>query len=237
MTASSESTPSVRPVVGYVRVSTGSQIDGFGLEVQEAAIRANCEKFGQELVDFHSDEGMSGKLEAYDRPGLSAALLDVKRGCDLIVHRLDRLARTLTLQEAVLKVVWDAGGTVFAADVGVIHQDDPDDPMRTFVRQVMGAVSELERSLIVKRLRDGREAKRLAGGYSGGAPGYGYAAVDGCLVAIPEEQAVLRHIEQLRGEGQSIRGIAADLDSRGIPGPKGGRWGTSAVHRIVSRKV
>jgi DNA invertase Pin-like site-specific DNA recombinase len=56
----------------------------------------------------------------------------------LIVARLDRLARSLTVQEATLGLLWRRGATVFSADNGEVHADDPDDPMRTAIRQVMG---------------------------------------------------------------------------------------------------
>ena len=54
----------------------------------------------------------------------------------LIVGEMARLARELYIQEAVLAMVWDMGGAVFCADTGEVMQDDPDDPMRTAMRQM-----------------------------------------------------------------------------------------------------
>ena len=82
----------------------------------------------------------------------------------LVIARLDRLARALHVQESVLQVAWRVGASVFTIDGGEVLQDDPDDPMRTFLRQVIGGVAQLERSLIAKRMRDGRRAKAEAGG-------------------------------------------------------------------------
>ena len=48
-------------------------------------------------------------------------------------------------------------------NTGEVHRDDPDDPMRTAIRQVMGVFAELDRKLVAKRLRDGRLAKAAAG--------------------------------------------------------------------------
>lgn len=61
-----------------------------------------------------------------------------------------------TTQEALLATVWRRGGRVFVVGLGEVIEDDPDDPDRTFVRQVMGAAAKLERSLIVKRMADGK---------------------------------------------------------------------------------
>ncbi len=40
---------------------------------------------------------------------------------------------------------------VFSADQGEIHEDDPDDPIRTAIRQVMGTFAELDRKTLAKQ--------------------------------------------------------------------------------------
>jgi hypothetical protein len=55
-----------------------------------------------------------------------------------VVARLARLARALTVQKASLAVAWQAGGHVFTADAGEVLRDDPANPMRTALRQVVG---------------------------------------------------------------------------------------------------
>jgi Recombinase-like helix-turn-helix domain len=43
-------------------------------------------------------------------------------------------------------------------------------------------------------------------------------------------------LEQLRGEGTgSLGALAAVLNSRGIPGRRGGRWTATAVWRVMAR--
>jgi DNA invertase Pin-like site-specific DNA recombinase len=60
-------------VVGYVRVSTAEQNEnGYGLEAQEGAIRAECDRRGWTLLEVIRDEGVSGK--SLDRPGIRLAL-------------------------------------------------------------------------------------------------------------------------------------------------------------------
>lgn len=59
--------------------------------------------------------------------------------------------------------VWKNNGRVFTADQGEILQEDPEDPMRTAMRQMMGVFSELEHSMIVARLRAGRKEKAIQG--------------------------------------------------------------------------
>ncbi len=82
-----------------------------------------------------------------------------------MVYRLDRLARDLILQETLLAEITAAGGQVFSTMPGeqAVIEDDPEDPSRRLIRQVLGAVAEYERSLIRLRLRNGRRRKAERG--------------------------------------------------------------------------
>ena len=174
-------------IVGYVRVSTATQAeDGLGLDVQKAALRAWCKANGHRLTSILSDEGISGAKELEDRPGLADALDMIRSGKaqGIVVPRLDRLARDLIVQETILAEVRRIGGEVFSTSPAEASYltDDPDDPSRKLIRQVLGAVSEYERSMVTLRLRNGRRRKAQMGGYASGAPAFGLEARDGDLI-------------------------------------------------------
>lgn len=223
--------------VGYIRVSSQGQLDGFGLDAQEQDVRRCAKTHGLRLIDVFRDEGVSGSTEAVDRPGLAYALERVEVGdaAVLLVPRLDRLARKLTIQEAALAHVWRHGGRVIACDHGEVVRDDPDDPMRTAMRQMMGVFAQLDRAMIVARLRRGREAKRASGGYAAGRPPYGLKAVDGTLREVPQEQAVIQRARVLHSEGLSYREVATRLEADGVAPRSGGRWHPTTVARMVIR--
>lgn len=225
--------------VAYLRISTESQLDGYGLDVQTTAVKAWAKANGCRIVQVCTDEAVSGTTDALDREGLGCALEAIETGkADvLLVPRLDRLARKLTVQEAVLAQVWKLGGRVFTVDAGEIVADDEDDPMRTAMRQMMGVFAELERSMIAKRLRDGRRAKGDAGGYAYGAPKYGQTVVDGELVPHPSESIVVDRIHQMRKDGMSYAAIARTLTDEGVPTKRGGRWQSTTVSRVVDPKA
>jgi DNA invertase Pin-like site-specific DNA recombinase len=179
------------------------------------------------------DEGVSGSQE--QRDGLEDALSAVRfNGADgLVVASLDRLARSLTLQEASLQQVWASGGHVFAVDTGEVLADDPDDPVRTFVRQILGAVSQLEAGMISRRLRRGLEHKAAQGGYAHGAPPYGLVAESGQLIPDPDEQRVVLSMIEMRGTGASLRDIADHLNGTGVGSKRGGTWHPQTVSRVL----
>lgn len=107
-------------VAAYLRVSTDRQAEqGLGLKVQEQAIEAWAEARGHVVVGVYRDQGLSGTREAADRPRLSDAVsvLEAGHAEGIVAARLDRLARSLTVQEAILAAVWKAGAHVFAADI------------------------------------------------------------------------------------------------------------------------
>jgi hypothetical protein len=74
------------------------------------------------------------------------------------VADLLRLARALTVQEVILAQVWAYCAVMFTTDQGEIFRDDPDDPMRTAMRQMAGVLAQLERGMIAFRLRMGKRA-------------------------------------------------------------------------------
>ena len=67
----------------------------------------------------------------------------------MVVRDLDRLARAVGVQEAVLAEVWGKNGVVYTSTPPAeVPRDDPDDPMRTAMRQMRGMFHELDRRLI-----------------------------------------------------------------------------------------
>lgn len=219
-------------VVCYLRVSTAGQVvDGYGLDAQEAAIRQYAANTGCEIVAVIRDEGVSGTLPAHERPGLMQAIgmLGTGDADTLVIARLDRLARDLTTQEAILAQCWALDADVHSADLGLIHEDDPDDPMRTAMRQMVGVFAQLDRALVIKRLRDGRRAKVAAGGKGSGSYPYGWSRHG----AVQSEQRVLAYVRRLRSMGQPWQAIADDLNVEGLAPRSVPRWTAANVAKVA----
>jgi DNA invertase Pin-like site-specific DNA recombinase len=229
------------------RVSTAGQaVDGYGLDAQEK----DCRKWAKAstaaglpvrivhmVTDGDSKNGKSGTTLLDERPGLMEAVEWIAEGRadGILAPNLDRLARELTVQEAVLSYVWALAGRVFTADHGEHLEDDASDPMRTAMRQMRGVFHQLDRGLIVKRLTEGRQAKGERGGYAYGAPRYGQRSEDKTLTPDEQEEQTIREMERWRDEeGLSIRGICERLNSAGIPSKRGGKWHPTTVARLLS---
>lgn len=219
-------------LLGYLRVSTNGQADnGTSLEGQRETIQEWAKDNGHRIVGWHQDAGVSGAKELEDRDGLADAFAALRDGeaDGLVVYRLDRLARDLIVQETLLAQLWSMqvgsvldgpeGAAVFStvASEGEYLTPDTDDPSRKLIRQVLGAVSEYERSMIALRMQAGRRRKARDGGYAGGRPPFGWKAEDGELVPCPEEQETIKLARELREDGLSFRDIAERLREEGHP--------------------
>lgn len=228
-------------LVAYLRLSSDTQLDGWGIDRQRAAIKTWAKRNGHTIVAEHSDV-ITGKADAVDRPGLTEALAMLRqppKADGIVTSHLDRLARQLTTQEAILALAWREGATVFTADSGEVLQDDPDDPMRTAMRQVQGVFAQLDRATVVKRMRDGRKAKAAAGRKATGSYAYGSKATGEGRErdAGPDEleQVVVQEIVRRRTAGESYRVIAAALDEQGMRPRRATSWSAMSVRNVAQR--
>jgi len=221
-------------VIGYTRVSTAEQVDGFGLDVQDTKIRDYCRAEGLRLVAMVTDEGQSGSNGLDDRLGLAKGLAMIERGdaSALVVYRLDRLARDLLLQETIHARLETGGASVLSVSEPAV---DGDDATRILVRQLLGGIAQYERAVIRGRMMAGKAAKVAKGGYGGGRPAYGFKAAGGALVADPDEAAIVKTVTKGRKGGASYRAIASSLSDAGLTTRAGGPWNPNQVRRIAQR--
>src|SRR3954470_24291778 len=133
-------------LIGYARVSAEDQAHDAQLDELRAAGYA----------EIHQEHG-SGASRA--RPVLARLLREIKPSEVLVVVRLDRLARSVSHLLEVIETL----------EVRKAHFRSLRDPIDTstpqgmFSLQVLGAVAQLERSLISERTRAGIRAAKARG--------------------------------------------------------------------------
>jgi DNA invertase Pin-like site-specific DNA recombinase len=219
----------------YRRVSTADQRDhGYGLDAQAAALDSYVTREGLTVVGSFADAAMSGTMPLEDRPGLSAALDAVLRtgaGC-LVVARHDRLARDTLVALLIERAFADAGARILYVD-GSNGESDTD----RFARTVLHAAAEQAKRETVRRLRAGRDAKRIRNpnSYVGGRPAFGYRANASTHELEVDHAAapIVRDIFDRARRGESVRTIAAALDTQQASGR---RWHPTSVARILGHE-
>lgn len=219
---------------GYVRVSTeGQAVDGVSLDAQRERIAAWCLLNGYTLGEVFVDAGISGK-RSDNRPALQDALANVckAKGGVLVVYSLSRLARSTKDTLQIAERLERAGVDL----VSLTEKIDTTTAAGKMVFRMLAVLNEFERDVISERTATALQHKKAKGERVGTVP-YGYTlGADGVsLVPVPEEQAVLGLVRDLRQAGESMRAIAAELTARGIPTKNGDTWKHSTIQRILSR--
>lgn len=221
-------------LVAYTRLSQANAHEGESHSGQYERIIAWATPNGHTVV-AHCSDTVSGENGPNDRPAFLEALDIIdERGADgVVVASLDRLARKLSTQEAILATVWRRDGVVYEVGMGEVPQDDPNDPYRTFVRQVMGAAAQLERAVIVKRMADGRRRAIRNGRSIGPAPNLGWNKDPddpGRMVPDPATFPLVEHAASLLGSGCTLQEVAQYLTKE-----TNRRWHPTQVARLRDR--
>src|SRR6204780_3163389 len=173
----------------YARASTAN--NGPDPLVQTRDMKEYCPRRGWTVVDEYVDVGISGTKEK--RPELDRLMADAhrRRFDAVVVWRFDRFARSVSHLLRALET-FKALGIEF---VSLSEQVDTSTPTGKMVFTVLGAVAELERSLIAERVRAGLRNARAKGKRLGRPR----VAIDAARVGV------------LRAHGRSWREITAEM--------------------------
>ncbi|MEX2599215.1 MAG: recombinase family protein [Dehalococcoidia bacterium] len=214
-------------VLAYLRVSTQEQVQGTSLDSQRTALTTLCTSRGWPGPLFYSDDGISGADAS--RPALTRMLASLRPGDIVVCTAIDRLARSLRILLDIIEQV----GLCGAAFHSIREGWDTSTPTGRFGLQLMGAASELERSLISSRTTEGRRYRQSQGQWAGGVPPLGYTrGGDGMLRIDPVRAETVRIIFDQVARGMSLRAVGRHLEAQGFMSPRGGVWHTGLLHRI-----
>jgi len=190
----------VKRAAVYTRVSSLDQ----HLETQSLDLHQMAVQRGYEIVQEYTDRISGAKAR---RPGLDRMMADARRGrFDVVlVWASDRVARSV---KHFLEIL-DELNRLNIEYVSFREQIDTAGPLGRAIVVIIGAVAELERNLIVERVRAGMRRARLEGTHIGRNP------------LVLDHDAIHRE----RCQGQSLRQIA-----------KGHRISTATVQRVLHKR-
>lgn len=144
---------------GYARVSTvGQASDGNSLEAQEKSLK----EAGAELIYSDAYTGMT-----LDRPELDKLRRELKSGDQLIVTKLDRIARSVNQGLEIIKELSNKGVSINILNMCVYEKETAQGKL---MLTIMLAFAEFERSLILDRTQEGKNIKRARGELKEGRP-------------------------------------------------------------------
>lgn len=143
----------------YVRVSTRKQDE----TNQLPRLRELAKNRGFEVYREYGDEASAKDA---NRPGWKELMQDASehRFEAILVTKLDRVMRSLLQLNITINNLQTYGVKLICADIGEI---DYSTPMGKVQMQIIGAIAEWEREIIVQRTKEGIEAKRARGVHLG----------------------------------------------------------------------
>ena len=179
--------------IGYARTSTLEQLAGFEAQLEELRTQ-NCERVYKEQVS-----------SVEQRQELSQALDYLREGDTLVVTKLDRLARSMRHLGEIVETIRKKGAHLQILNLGI----DTNNATGELVLNLLGAVSQFERQIMLERQREGIAKAKREGKYKGRKP-----------TAREKTQDILR----MTNEGRRPTEIAKEL---GI--------GRASVYRILAK--
>jgi DNA invertase Pin-like site-specific DNA recombinase len=173
----------------YARVSTGNGNQHPEMQLRE--IRSYAKRRGWAVTREYIDEGVSGMKES--RPELNKLLADAyqRRFDAVVVWRFDRFARSVSHLLRALETFKSLGIEFVSLSEAV----DTSTPAGKMIFTVLGAVAELERSLVAERVKAGLRNARAKGK----------------ILGRPRKIVNSDQINRLRAQGASWRTVGKTL--------------------------
>jgi DNA invertase Pin-like site-specific DNA recombinase len=145
-------------IVGYARTSSLAQVAGLEAQIRDLQA-AGCEKIFREQVS-----------SVAQREQLEAAFDFVREGDQIVVSRLDRLARSVGDLLAIVARMDAKKVSLRVLSISGTQALDTGTATGRLMLSVIGAVGQAERESMLERQREGINKAKLAGHYKGRVP-------------------------------------------------------------------
>lgn len=219
-------------VAAYARVSSDKDAAFHSLEAQTEYYQKYVGKHPLwELVDIYSDNGISGTL--VDRPEFQRMLEDCRaKKIDLVITKsITRFARnTVVLLETIRELKSLGIDCYFEKES--MHSISPDGELLI----TLLAMYAEEEARSASENQKWRIKKRFEAGEIWSTRMLGYRLVNGKLVIVPEEAAIVRQIfaDYLSGMGRGA--IAKKLILEGVKPENGNTWSPTSISKILKNE-
>ena len=207
--------------VAYLRVSTETQTEKYGLDMQKQKIMDYCEKHGITIDKWYIDGGYSGSK--LDRPEIQELLNHAKSGIidTVYIYKLDRMSRdVIDTLNLFYKILPGYGVKV----ISMTEELRTENPMDRMMLTMNAAMNQYEREVIRMRMSAGMLERVKKGYWMGGGRtpwGYYYDRNDGILHINEQQASVVRKVYDLYLNGFSCENISKILGFKGEPIVKG----------------
>jgi len=216
--------------VMYLRTSSATNLGGDSEERQKDAIRKFADLQDMEIVSGAYDQAVKGSDSIHEREGF-AQLIQYCLDNDvttILCENASRFARDVIVQELGYRELKKLNLQLIPVDAPDYFTGDS--PSLNMIRQILGAVSEFEKSNLVSKLRGARERIKLRDGKCEGRKN---------LEEILSKDAfatMMKIIKRLREQNKSYASIAGVLADKGYSQPSTGNpYNRSQIMRLIKK--
>jgi DNA invertase Pin-like site-specific DNA recombinase len=149
--------------IGYVRVSTLTQVKGHSLDYQKEALTKLASMHNVELVKVYADEGVSGVKFRPEFEKAMKKILEDKEINGILFYSVFRFGRSTDDIKHNLDKIKDAGKRFLSVSENI----DLTNSQGRFMFHVLSDVAEFERDIIIERMQSGKEWAKTHGTKSG----------------------------------------------------------------------
>lgn len=217
-------------IYAYYRVSTKTQAEKNGTEMQKDVIKRFCTEKGIEIVQSFEDEGISGTIE--NRDGLLDCMANLEEGDRILVQNTSRLWRKDTVKVFVVRELQKIGADVISVEQPnyTIYEKDPSNK---FFNAIMEALDEYDRDIIAMKLAKGRRARAKSGKKPCGTAPYGYKWQGNEIVIDYNNNLIVQDIFRQYIELKSLAKVKAYCDEKGYKTSTGKDFSRVAIKNII----
>ncbi len=216
--------------VMYLRTSSATNIEGDSEDRQKDAIAKFADSQGYEIVSGAYDQAVKGSDSIHEREGF-AQLIQYCVDNDVSVilcENASRFARDVIVQELGYRELKKLNLQLIPVDAPDYFTGDS--PSLNMIRQILGAVSEFEKSNLVSKLRGARERIKERNGKCEGRKNLKE------LMGESTFTSMMKSIQMLRKNNKSYASIAGVLASKGYVQPQTGRpFNKSQIMRLIKQ--
>jgi DNA invertase Pin-like site-specific DNA recombinase len=216
--------------VRYIRTSSASNLEGDSESRQMDAIAKYADSQGYEIVSGAWDQAVKGSDSIHEREGF-AKLITYCIDNDVSVilcENASRFARDVIVQELGYRELKKLNLQLIPVDAPDYFTGDS--PSLTLIRQVLGAVSEFEKSNLVSKLRGARNRVKERNGKCEGRKSLKELMGDTTFISM------IKQVKLLRKHNKTYASIAGVLASKGYVQPQTGRpFNQSQIMRLIKR--
>ena len=222
-----------KTAVAYYRTSSATNVgsDKDSLKRQAEAVQAYARANDIEIVREFYDAAVSGADPIDAREGFSDLLAYVagNGARTVLVENASRFARDLTVQLTGHAKLQELGYELIPVDAPSHFLDDT--PTAVMVRQIIGSISQFEKSMIVSKLKAARDRKRKETGKCEGRKSWSEINPD-----LVREARRLRRKNPVSGKRKSFGKVAKELAENGYYNSKGNQFDPSSIKRLIEAR-